>query len=86
MRDLAVIDDAVMEAFRAYREREARGKEAGDLVRAIEELVGSSVAVKAAREAALKKEADPEWEAPVSEFPERRRRDKPKAPRSAEAG
>ncbi len=76
-----------MTAFRDYREREARGEEAGDLVRAIEELVGSSVAVKAAREEALKREADPGWEAPVSEFPERQRKDKPKGSQhEAEAG
>ncbi|MDP9477213.1 MAG: hypothetical protein M3R38_16300 [Actinomycetota bacterium] len=76
----------VEEAFRAYREREARGEDAGDLVRAIEALVGSSVEVREARREAEAREADPEWEADVSEFPEHRRSAKPKGPQQASAG
>lgn len=85
-RDLKVIDDVFDEAFRAYRAWEARGEETGELARAVEALVSSSVALKEAKREAEAREADPEWKAEISEFPERRRSDKPKGPQQAEAG
>lgn len=87
LRELEFIDDTIEEAFREYRTRDARGDDTGDLGRAITVLVGSSVDVRDARDAALKREASHQPKADVSEFPERRRRDEPKAPQhEAEAG
>ena len=76
----------VEEAFGAYHTWEARGEETGDLGRAIEALVGSSVDVREARKAALEREADPNWKAAVSDFPKHRRSAKPEGPQQAEVG
>lgn len=86
LRGLKVIDDVVEEAFGAYHTWEARGEETGDLGRAIEALVGSSVDVREARKAALEREADPNWKAAVSDFPKHRRSAKPEGPQQAEVG
>ncbi len=74
LRDLKVIDDVFAVAFRAYREREVRGEEAGSLAGAIEELVVASVAVEEAMKEAAAREADPGQKAQIADFLEHRDR------------
>ncbi len=74
LRGLKVIDDVFAVAFRAYREREARGGEAGSLAGAIEELVVASVAVEEAMKEAAAREADPAKKAQIADFIEHRDR------------
>ncbi len=59
LRDLKVIDDAFLEAFRAYREREERGEDAAGLAREIGALVAVSVEVEEALKEAALTEAAP---------------------------
>ncbi len=70
LRDLKFIDDVFEGAFRDYREREARGEEAGGLARSLEGLVVASVVVKEALEAAAREEADPGKKAQIADFME----------------
>lgn len=58
-RSLKVIDDAVLEAFNAYRSRLEQGEETDELTGATQELVAVSVEVEEALKEAAREEADP---------------------------
>ncbi len=58
-RSLKVIDDAVLEAFNAYRSRLEQGQQTDELTGATQELVAVSVAVEEALKEAAREEADP---------------------------
>ncbi len=84
MRDLKVIDDAVVEAFGAYRTRLEQGEKTDELAGATQELVATSVAVMEAMREATAREADPAKEAQVIDFLNRRRSERSPASRRDE--
>ncbi len=73
MRGLELMDDAFEEAFEAYRSRLEQGEEAGELARAMQELVAASVAVEAALREAAAREADPEKVKRISDYLDNKR-------------
>ncbi|PLS83053.1 MAG: hypothetical protein CYG60_22795 [Actinobacteria bacterium] len=85
-RSLKFIDDAVLEAFDAYRSRLEQGEETDELTGATQELVTVSVAVEEALKEAAREEADPGKKAEIINILSRRRSAKPKGSRRAEAG
>ncbi len=73
MRGLELMDDAFEEAFEAYRSRLEQGEEAGELARAMQELVAASVAVEEALRDAAAREADPEKVKRISDYLDNKR-------------